>query len=86
MPYRAQKTLFFLSFFLLGMTSPPSLKQKIKDAASRASLDPALVEAVVKVESNFRTQATSKKGAMGLMQVIRSTAEACEIHEPSTLR
>ena len=58
------------------------LRARIRDAAVRAALDPRLVEAVVQVESNFSPTATSHKGAMGLMQVIPSTAEACGIHDP----
>ena len=60
---------------------PTDLAQKIKDAAFRASLDPRLVEAVVAVESNFTPEATSRKGAMGLMQVMPSTADECGIHD-----
>ena len=56
------------------------LKQKITDAARRASLDPRLVEAVVKVESNYKANATSSKGAKGLMQVMESTEAECDIH------
>jgi soluble lytic murein transglycosylase-like protein len=58
------------------------LDQKIKDAALRSSLDPALVKAVIQVESNFQSQVTSRKGAMGLMQVMPKTAEAQGIQEP----
>jgi len=73
--------LLFLIFLQLGL-SPAHLSQKIHDAATRASLDPHLVEAIIKVESNFSAKATSKKGAMGLMQVTEATADQCEIHDP----
>jgi soluble lytic murein transglycosylase-like protein len=66
----------------LAHTSEISLHEKIKDAAFRSSLDPKLVEAVIKVESNYKPRATSNKGAMGLMQVMPQTADACEIHDP----
>lgn len=59
-----------------------SLKQPIQDAARRSALDPRLVEAIIEVESNFRPLATSPKGAMGLMQVMPSTQDECEIHQP----
>ncbi len=61
---------------------PPKLRQNIEDAAKRSFLDPKLVEAVVAVESNFDSKATSHKGAMGLMQVMPETADSCEVHEP----
>lgn len=75
--------LFFLFAHLSGNASVhPSLEQKIRDAAFRASLDPLLVQAVVEVESAYQPHATSKKGAMGLMQVMPETADQCDIHAP----
>lgn len=62
--------------------SPSHLDDKIRDAASRWSLDPRLVAAIVKVESNFKETAKSPKGAMGLMQVMPKTASASGIHNP----
>ncbi len=45
-------------------------------AESRAyGLDPYLVMAVIKTESTFNTRARSKKGAMGMMQILPSTAK-----------
>jgi len=45
-----------------------------RTARSRA-LDPALVKAVIAVESAFEPSAISVKGAIGLMQIIPATAE-----------
>jgi soluble lytic murein transglycosylase-like protein len=48
---------------------------KLIDAAARdAALDPALVHAVIYVESRYDQRARSKKGALGLMQVLPETA------------
>jgi hypothetical protein len=45
-------------------------------AARRHSLDPDLVQAVVAVESGFRPDAVSPKGAQGLMQLMPATARS----------
>ena len=47
--------------------------QEIARAARQAGLDPALVHAVIRVESGYQERAISPKGAVGLMQVIPST-------------
>jgi soluble lytic murein transglycosylase-like protein len=47
----------------------------IERHASLHGLDPALVKAMVAVESAFDPHAVSPKGAVGLMQVIPATAE-----------
>lgn len=72
----------FLFISSLLFAFPPTLDQQIRDAARRSSLDPFLVKAVVSVESNFKSKATSHKGAMGLMQVMPKTAEEKGIQQP----
>ena len=47
---------------------------EIARVANKHQLDPDLVRAVVRVESNFNPYAVSPKGAKGLMQLIPSTA------------
>ena len=46
----------------------------VRDCAARYGLDPDLVLAVVRVESNFRPYAVSRAGARGLMQLMPGTA------------
>jgi soluble lytic murein transglycosylase-like protein len=46
----------------------------IEGAAHDASLEPALVHAVISVESGYNASARSPKGALGLMQVMPATA------------
>lgn len=48
--------------------------EEIAWAAAEAGLDPALVHAVIQVESAYRADAVSTKGALGLMQLMPETA------------
>ena len=54
----------------------------ISQEASRHQLSPALIKAVMLVESGFNADATSHKGAMGLMQLMPGTAAELGVDEP----
>lgn len=54
----------------------------VKTTASRYSLDPSLIHAVIKTESNYNRYAVSRKGAMGLMQLMPSTAQELGVKDP----
>jgi soluble lytic murein transglycosylase-like protein len=59
----------------LSSTNVPSAYADIiNTACGRHGVDPALVHAIVKVESDFNPYALSRKGAMGLMQLMPQTA------------
>jgi soluble lytic murein transglycosylase-like protein len=46
----------------------------VREAAERHHIDPALVRAVIETESGWNPTAKSSKGALGLMQLIPTTA------------
>ncbi len=47
----------------------------VREAAEGHRVDPALVRAVIETESNWNPGAMSRKGAVGLMQLIPTTAQ-----------
>jgi hypothetical protein len=61
---------------------PPEISHLVEQAASRLQVDPELVHAIIKVESEYDPKAVSRKGAMGLMQLIPETAQRFGVEEP----
>lgn len=51
------------------------VERLVREAAERHQVDPALIRAVIETESNWNPGAISRKGALGLMQLIPTTAQ-----------
>jgi soluble lytic murein transglycosylase-like protein len=58
----------------------------ISEAGELHDVDPKLIEAVIKVESGFRSNAVSSAGATGLMQLMRDTADELGVRDRMSAR
>lgn len=59
-----------------------NLDEVVRDASNRYQLDPDFVNSVIKAESNFQSRAISRKGALGLMQLMPRTASQLGVTDP----
>jgi len=64
------------------VVAPEVLDGLIRRAARSFGVDPLLIRAVIEVESNFDAAAVSRRGAMGLMQLMPDTARELEVRNP----
>jgi soluble lytic murein transglycosylase len=65
--------------------APRSFEEMIRHASYRYGVDPHLVKAIVKAESDFDSLAVSEDGARGLMQLMPETARLMgvkDVHDP----
>jgi len=58
------------------------IDEVVRAASNKNRLDPDFVRSVIMAESNFKTHAVSKKGALGLMQLMPSTAAQLGVADP----
>ncbi len=66
--------LQFLFHTNTAFAEPPIIEKLIKKVAQQENLDPALLRAVVAIESDFNAKSVSPHGAVGLMQLMPETA------------
>jgi soluble lytic murein transglycosylase-like protein len=80
-----QSGSFYMPPRVLRDVEPAAVGAMIDRLSAKYGIDAALVRAVVKVESNFDTNAVSSKGARGLMQLMPETARnygVQDAHDP----
>lgn len=66
---------FILPYFTYTKFYPYKYKEYVNKYSEENNLDPLLVLALIKAESNFREKALSHKDAYGLMQITESTGK-----------
>ncbi|HEY0827331.1 MAG TPA: lytic transglycosylase domain-containing protein [Bacilli bacterium] len=54
---------------------PIKYRDQIELSAVNYNLDPYLISSIIRVESNYKPELVSRKGAVGLMQIMPDTAE-----------
>jgi soluble lytic murein transglycosylase-like protein len=80
-PTRPQSIYISGELSFLGKSKPAvsldrdGVEKLVREASERHNVDPALVRAVIETESNWNSSAYSRKGAIGLMQLIPTTAQ-----------
>jgi soluble lytic murein transglycosylase len=62
--------------------SPKSFDSHIRKAAAKYDVSYPLVKAIIKAESDFNPRAVSRKGALGLMQLMPENIKAMNIDDP----
>ena len=63
-----------LSYIIFNINNALKFYPIIEQYSVEYNVDPLFITAIIKVESNFNPKAKSKKGAIGLMQIMPSTA------------
>ncbi len=58
------------------------LRKMVSDISQEHGVDPRLVDAVVRVESDYDARAISRRGAQGLMQLMPDTADRLDVGNP----
>ncbi len=81
-----QSQLTILRRAPLRKVPPQELTPVVQEAGRKYNVPPALIKAVIQVESNFNPGAVSPKGAQGLMQLMPATAADLQVADPYDIR
>ena len=75
-------TLTHLGDRLDSIRYPRKFREQVEVAATKYGIEPNLLYAIIKAESNFCETAVSSVGAIGLMQILRSA----HLQSPAVIR
>lgn len=65
----------------IAVSAPTDIMRMIDQSAHKYGVDPRLVNAVAQTESNYRTNAVSEAGAVGVMQLMPATAASLGVSD-----
>ena len=75
--YIKEKTTLSRNFY-----APDKYDRYISDASAQTGVDSRLLKAMIKAESDFNPRAVSRKGAMGLMQIMPENFKMLDLENP----
>lgn len=75
--YVKEKTTLSRKFY-----APDKYDRLISNASAQTGVDSRLLKAMIKAESDFNPRAISKKGAMGLMQIMPENFKMLDLQNP----
>jgi soluble lytic murein transglycosylase-like protein len=78
---KSRRTLHLMTRRSASM-APYDFDHHIRRAARAHRVDPLLIRAIIKTESNFNPLAVSSQGAQGLMQLMPGTARDLHVKDP----
>ena len=73
------RNMVLISKKLPGITKKLPFDKEVLSAAEETEMEPALIHAIMTVESNHNLHAQSKRGAYGLMQLMPETARRFKV-------
>ncbi len=79
---KAEKVLTQINRPQRNIVFDSSYGQYVQKSAKKYEIEPELIHAVIRTESNGNHRAVSKKGAMGLMQLMPGTASDMNVGNP----